>query len=145
MGRRVSVVLATVLCVVLLAALPASAAIRIKKIVYDPSGSDTGTNYHLNKEVVVLTNTGTRGRKLGGWTVRDASGHVYRIPSGFVLKPGKVVRIHTGKGVDDSNDLYWRSGWYIWNNTGDRAVLKNRAGTVVDRCQYSGGGSVAYC
>ena len=47
-------------------------------------------------------------------------------------------------GTDRSN-LYWDRGWYVWNNDGDKAVLKNASGTVVDTCRYAGGGTTAYC
>ena len=45
---------------ILAAPAAASAAVRIAKIQYDPPGSDTGTNSHLNMEYVVLKNTGNR-------------------------------------------------------------------------------------
>jgi hypothetical protein len=28
-------------------------------------------------------------------------------------------------------------GWYVWNNTGDRATLRNASGLFRDRCTYS--------
>ena len=49
----------------------------------------------------------------------------------FKLGAGKSVVIHTGRGTNTAAHRYWRSGWYIWNNDGDRAVLKNKAGTAV--------------
>ena len=55
------------------------------------------------------------------------------------LKPGRIVRIRTGKGTNDGNDLYWKRGWYVWNNDTDRATLKNPARKVVDRCAYKDG------
>jgi len=65
-----------------------------------------------------------------GWTLRDRANHVYRFGT-FKLGAGKSVVIHTGRGTNTAANLYWRSGWYIWNNDVDRAVLKNRAGTTV--------------
>jgi hypothetical protein len=129
---------------------PASAAIRIDRIRYDAPGTDTGTNAHLNEERVVLINTGDSARDIGRWTVRDLAGHVYRIPYGFRLGPDRLVRIHTGRGTNDGNDLFWGSGWYIWNNDRDRATLKNRVGDVIDRCGYDDGSTaenriVRYC
>ena len=105
--------------------------------MYKPSG-DTGTNSHLNREFVVLHNTGSRARRIGNWRIRDLAGHRYTLPDGFRLGPDRYVRVHTGKGSNDSNDRYWGSGWYIWNNTGDRATLKNAVGTVIDRCRHDG-------
>lgn len=135
---RFGVLLVSVV-LMLAAAGPASAAIRFDRLSYDAPGKDTGKNAHLNQEFVRLVNTGDTRRNLGGWRVRDRVGHVFVIPDGFRLGPGRVVRIHTGKGVNDGNDLYWRSGWYIWNNDADRATLKNRAGDVKDRCAYDDG------
>lgn len=135
--RYLATLLSTML--ILAVAAPVSAAIRFDKIRYDAPGKDTRNNAQLNKEFVVLTNTGDEPRHLGGWRVRDRTGYVYKIPQGFRLKPGRIVRIHTGKGTNDGNDLYWKRGWYVWNNDTDRATLKNPARKVVDRCAYNDG------
>jgi Lamin Tail Domain len=133
------ITLLTSVALLLAIAGPASAAIRLQRIRYDAPGKDTRTNAHLNKEFVVLINTGDSARNLGGWTVRDLAGRIYDIPQGFRLRPDRVVRIHTGKGSNDSDDLYWRSGNYIWNNDKDRATLRNSSGTLIDRCAYDDG------
>lgn len=104
----------------------AEAAIRITKIQYDPPGTDTGSNSHLNKEFVVLKNTGSSAVTLTDWTLRDTSSHVYRFDT-FRLGAGNSVTIHTGRGNDDRNDLYWDLA-YIWNNDGDTATLKDGNG-----------------
>lgn len=39
--------------------------------------------------------------------------------------------IHTGSGRNTAAHRYLCSDWYIWNNDGDRAVLKNKRGTTV--------------
>lgn len=136
--RRLVTLLTSAVMLVTIAG-PASAAIRFERIRYDAPGTDTRTNAHLNKELVVLINTGDSVRNIGGWTVRDLAGHDYRIPDGFRLRPDRLVRIHTGRGGNDSNDLFWRSGSYVWNNDLDRATLKNRDGDVIDRCRYDDG------
>ena len=79
-----------------------------------------------------------------GWTIRDTSSHVYKFGS-FKLRAGHSVTVHTGKGSNTAKDLYWRSDEYIWNNDGDRAKLKNKAGDVIDTCSYSGAGSSVSC
>jgi hypothetical protein len=61
----------------------------------------------------------------------------------YKLGAGKTVKIHTGKGSNTARDRYWRSDEYIWNNDGDRAKLKNKAGSVIDTCSYSGAGVIA--
>jgi hypothetical protein len=125
-------------------AAPASAAIRITKIYFDSPGADTGSNTSLNAEYVVIRNTGTTRKALTGWTLRDASKHVYKFPT-FRLGAGKSVKVHTGKGINGLGNLYWRSSSYIWNNTGDTATLKRSNGTVASRCSYTGAGSYKIC
>ena len=111
---------------------------------YDSPGKDTGSNSSLNAEWVRVTNTTTKKRVLTGWTLRDRARHVYRFPT-FVLKPARSVRVHTGKGANTQRDLYWRQGWYVWNNDGDKATLKNKAGATVDTCTWADGSGVTSC
>ena len=122
----------------------ASAAIRITKIYFDSPGADTGSNSSLNAEWIRLKNTGTSGRYLTGWTIRDASNHVYRFGT-FKLHAGYSVTVHTGSGSNTATNRYWGSSGYIWNNDGDTARLKNRAGTLIDKCSYSGAGNYVLC
>ncbi len=51
----------SLIALVLVIALPPSAlgAIRIKRIAFDPPGSDTGSNSHINKEVIRHQEHGT--------------------------------------------------------------------------------------
>jgi hypothetical protein len=122
-----------------LLAMPATAmaAIRIKAIYFDPPGSDTGSNSHLNKEYVVIKNTGNQGRQLRRWKLSDQGGiHRYRFPR-FKLRANRSVKIHTGRGSDNRFNLYWDLGNYVWNNDGDRATLKTKGGRTVSRCSYS--------
>lgn len=140
-------------------AAPAAAAnpkIMITKVYYDTPGTDTpATNTRLNGEYVVLKNTTSAKINLKGWTLRDvqstASGHIYRFGSDFWLGAGKSVTIHTGKGTNTSTNRYWgRTGSssyaYIWNNSGDKAYLRNSAGTAIDSCGWSSVGSgYTYC
>ncbi len=122
-----------------------TSAIRFGLIYYNSPGSDTGSNASLNAEYVTVKNVGTTGRYLTNWTVRDAQGHIYTFGT-FHLGAGKRVRIHTGKGSNTSTDRYWGRGWYVWNNTGDKAVLRNAAGTWRDSCAWgSSGPGYTYC
>ncbi|WP_109510238.1 lamin tail domain-containing protein [Nocardioides speluncae] len=119
--------------------------IRITRIAFDPPGNDLPvTNAKLNGEWIRITNHFHSARKITGWKVRDASGHVYKFGT-LKLGAGKSVRLHTGRGTNTKADRYWRLDNYVWNNSGDTAVLKNAAGTVVDRCTYNGAGSATSC
>ncbi|WP_067508381.1 lamin tail domain-containing protein [Actinoplanes sp. TFC3] len=77
------------------------------------------SNASLNAEWISLVNSGSKAVNLKGYTVRDASNHVYTF--GSVSIPGKGGRLwlHTGKGTANAKNRYWGSGNYIWNNTGD--------------------------
>ena len=84
-------------------------------------------------------------RDLTGWTIRDPQGHIFKFPMSFKLEPGKTVKVHTGKGTDTNKDLYWKQDGYVWNNEGDKAILKNKSKTVVDTCKWGSGGSSTTC
>jgi hypothetical protein len=129
----------------LLSVVPAApAAIKITKIYFDSPGSDTGSNSSLNAEWITLKNTGSTGKYLTGWTIRDPAGHVYRFGT-YKLRASRTVTVHTGSGSNTAGHRYWGSDWYIWNNDGDNARLKNKAGTLIDRCSYSGAGDYVNC
>lgn len=134
---------------ILTAATPAQAApsLRFHGAQYDSPGTDNRSNASLNAEWISLVNTGTTSVNLRGWTVRDASRHVYTF--GNVTIPGRGGRIwlHTGRGTNTATNLYWGSGNYVWNNTGDTATLKNPAGSTRDTCtwQYKAGRTWVAC
>jgi hypothetical protein len=138
MRIRATLLLA-VLTLVLVSAAPAFGAIRILRIVYDPPGSHTDTNRHVNKELVILENRGSRRIMFDGWRLRDSRPNRYLFDDSFSLAPGMRVRVHTGRGDDDRNDLYWGLDSYVWNNRGDAAILGNDIGGQEDRCHYRGG------
>ena len=142
----------------LVAAAPANAAIRIKKIAFNPAGADSGTNRHLNQEWIIIKNSGDQTRRVDGWKIHDRSrDHSYVLGdtsqgddvfTDIRLQPGGYIRLRTGQGQDSATasshgdipthyDFYWDLDQYVWNNDGDRATLKNRAGDVVDRCAYT--------
>jgi len=132
--RTHSVIAAALLSVsiVPLSAVDASAAsaVRISGVQYDSPGSDTGSNSSLNAEWVRITNYSSTRKTVTAWTLRDTSGHVYKFAT-FSLGAGKSLRVHTGKGSNTSTDRYQGRAAYVWNNTGDEAILKNSAGTTV--------------
>jgi hypothetical protein len=120
-------------------------AVSFSKIYVNSPGSDTRGNASLNAEWVRLTNNTKSTVQLKGWTVRDKSNHVFTVKASFSLKAGKLVYIHTGRGTNNATNLYWGSGNYIWNNTGDTATLKNAAGKTIDTCKFGSTGSYTMC
>lgn len=138
--RRFLVLGMVLLGVVLMVDSPAQAAsprMQFSEIWYNSPGKDTGTNSSLDQEWVQLHNRSGSRISLAGWTLRDAQNHVYTFGT-YTIKPHGYVKIHTGKGSNTQTDLYWGHSWYIWNNTGDRATLKDAHGKVLGQCSYTG-------
>jgi hypothetical protein len=122
----------------------ASSSIHITKVYYNSPGSDTGSNTSLNAEYVRLKNVTSTSKRLTNWTVRDKSNHVYTFGT-YYLAAGDSVYLHTGKGTNTAHHKYWQRSWYVWNNTGDTAYLKDSYGTTKDTCTWGSSGSYTYC
>ena len=86
------------------------------------------------EEVVTFKNTGVVPVDLQGWVLKNKkNGKSVRLPA-FVLKPGKVVRIHSGDGATTARHLFL-DGKDIWGKTGT-AVLKDRTGAAAAKLRY---------
>jgi Lamin Tail Domain len=129
------------------AASSTAPSVRFSKIQYNSPGTDDRSAASLNGEWVRITNMTTKAISLKGWTVRDAAGHQYTFGT-YSLPAHANAYVHTGTGTDgrpDSQHRYWKSGNYIWNNTGDTATIRNSSGTTVHSCKWGNSGSVTYC
>jgi eukaryotic-like serine/threonine-protein kinase len=88
-------------------------------------------------EYILLQNQGTAPQDMSGWYIESAVGpQTFNFPIGFVLAPGASVRIesYTGAQNDPPQTLLW-SPDAIWNNAGDKAILRNAAGkTISNKC-----------
>ncbi|GAB3138923.1 lamin tail domain-containing protein [Micromonospora sonneratiae] len=124
---------------VLVAGSPANAAtpsLRFHGAQYDSPGKDTRSNASRNAEWISLINSGRASVNLNGYTIRDKAGKVYRFGNVTIAGNGGRLWLHTGSGRNAGRDLYWNSGNYIWNNTGDTAYLRNAKGGTVDSCSW---------
>jgi hypothetical protein len=119
--------------------------VRFTKVYYNSPGSDTRSNASLNAEYAQITNRGKTTVTLTGWTIRDKTGHTYRLSG--TLPAGHSRIVHTGKGVDGrpNGHRYWQSGNYIWNNTGDTATLRTNKNAVVHTCTWGNKGAYTLC
>ncbi len=118
---------------------PAQAAFRmqISEIFYNSPGPDHGSNASLNAEWVLLHNTSGSRITMTGWTLHDGGQkHTFTFGT-YTIDAHGFVKIHTGKGGRTQTNRYWNLSWYVWNNTGDTATLKDNHGNVLDRCSYS--------
>jgi hypothetical protein len=113
----------------------AAPALRFYAAQYDSPGKDTRSNASLNAEWIQLVNTGTKAVSLKGWKIVDKS-RTYTFGSVTIAGHGGKVTLHTGKGTNTKTSLYWGSGNYVWNNTGDTATLKTSAGKTHDTCTW---------
>lgn len=143
-GFAASVVTASLLAGVLQSPAEAAPVVRFVKAYVNSPGSDNRSNSSLNAEWIRVKNFGTARRTLTGWVIRDASGKAFKFPT-FVLPAGGTVTLHTGRGTNTRTDLYWRQDNYVWNNSGDKAVLRNSAGTLVDSCSWGSVASYVAC
>jgi len=92
----------------------------------------------LNEEWVEFDNGTSSNQDMTGWAVEDEASHRYEFPDGYTLSAGGTCRLHTGDGTDSSTDgdLYWGSGSYIWNDSGDTVYLYDSDGTLHDSKSY---------
>jgi hypothetical protein len=117
-----------------------------RRCLQDSCATDCATPANASP-YVVIRNGNHVSHSVSGWTARDAAGHVYKFGT-LRLGAGKEAIIHTGKGsaytTSASTHLYWGRGWYVWNNTGDKVILRRADGSLKNTCAYSGG-SIKYC
>jgi hypothetical protein len=103
------------------------------EIVADPAGTD------LQSEHVLLRNQGDTALELGGWTLHDAARrpHVYAFVVARRLAAGASLRLWSGRGSDDADNVYWGRRRAVWNNTGDVAILRDPDGAERARASWS--------
>jgi hypothetical protein len=86
------------------------------------------------KEVVKIKNRGHVRVNLLGWVLKNKqNGKKVELPR-FILRPGKVVRIHTGDGDSTARHLFL-SGRDMWGKKG-QAVLKDSTGRQAAKLRY---------
>jgi hypothetical protein len=127
------------------AATSSTPNVRFTKVHYNSPGTDTRSNASLNAEYAQITNKGKSTVTLTGWTIRDKSGHTYRLSGSLPAGHSRIV--HTGRGTDGrpNGHRYWQSGNYIWNNTGDTATLRTGKNAVAHTCTWGSTGSYTLC
>jgi hypothetical protein len=131
-----------------------NSGVRRFRVVAPPYGGRTGTTVPSGRrglvvrvfraeisrvkpagdEFVTVRNTGAVNLQLRDWRLRNAAnGRLVRLPS-FTVRPGRLVRVHTGAGASDRNDLYLAKG-RMWGSHG-KAVLRDHLNRLVDRFRY---------
>jgi len=93
-----------------------------------------GSRQDPNGEYVCFKNYDSRSVDMSSWQVQDASQHTYIFPP-FTLRPGAIVKLHSGPGADTATDLYWGRS-LVWNNDHDIVYLYDDLGRLVSRYVY---------
>ena len=119
----------------------ASGPVKISKIHYAQKGNN------LNTEYIVFKNTSGSTVQMKGWRIISApssDNQHYFFPKTSVA-PGSTVTLYTGSGTNAAGKRYWGATSPRWDNSGDKAILKNASGAKVDVCRYAGGGTQQFC
>ena len=114
-----------------------------------PTASSPATNdlrivdlsYSGRDEFISVRNNGLSSQSMAGWKIISVVGdQTYSFPAGYTLGVGVTVRVHSGPDAfgNPPTDLLWTTG-YIWNNSGDKAELRNSSGVVVNSQCYGAG------
>jgi hypothetical protein len=119
----------------------AGGTVKITKIHYGQSGTN------LNTEYIVFKNVSGSRIQMKGWKIvsKPSSDHQWYVFPKTSVPAGGTVTLYTGSGTKSPGKRYWGASSPRWDDSGDKAVLKNRARTIVDTCRYAGGGTTAYC
>lgn len=89
-------------------------------------------NIDLEEEIIILKNNTNESIDLSGWKLVSIKGaQVYNFPRGTVLKPGKTIKIVSGKNAQTGPDTLLWTRDYVWNNDGDSAALYDNRGKLV--------------
>ena len=74
------------------------------KVIIDPNCSDFANEQN---QIICITNKSGSAVDLGDWLVRNALGRTYYFPAGTSIADGQSLKLHTGAGANDAQNLYW--------------------------------------
>ncbi len=103
------------------------------------SSSDVEVKVDLKADNVVISNRTSEDVSLNGWSlVSEVGDQKFSFPEGLTLAPGDSVTVWSGPDAHKREkwptDLLWTRS-YVWNNTGDAAILVDPHGRKVSRVQ----------
>jgi hypothetical protein len=92
------------------------------------------TGVSAEHEWVTVRNNGAVTFNLGGWTLTNRRNGQVLVLDPMRVRPGETVRVHSGSGRNDRDDLFLGRG-AIWGRHGV-AVLRDDARQLADRFRY---------
>jgi len=106
-----------------------ASGVYISRVQFDAPGDD---RLNLNGEWVTVSNRGEEAVLIAGWTLSDKTGSgTFTFPA-VILLPSSSVTVFSGSGSMNDTALYMGRSSPLWGNSGDRAILRDGAGTVID-------------
>lgn len=99
--------------------------IYIDEIVYDPVGDP------VQDEYLEIRNNSDDDIDMTDWFIKAETGEKFTFPD-FTLRDDRRVRVWTGTGVDDADDLYWGRNEEIWIDGGSCAYLRDDESAIID-------------
>ena len=122
-------------------ATPAAGAVprtplRISTLFYDGVVRDTESD-----EYIEIENVTANAIALKGWTVVSARGtdQVFAFPAAAMIDAGARCRVYTNEDHPERPCAFkWGSDQGIWNNSGDKAELRDGVGALIDEKCYGG-------
>jgi hypothetical protein len=107
-----------------------ASSVYISATQFDAPGDD---RENLNGEWVRVANGGESPVLIAGWTLTDRTGSASFTFPAVLLLPSTSVTVFTGRGAMNDTALYMGRSSPLWGNSGDTAVLRDGAGTIIDR------------
>jgi hypothetical protein len=92
------------------------------------------TGLNAKREFVKITNTGAVALDLRGWQLRNTRNGKVATLEAMLVRPGQTIRVHTGAGRDDGNDMYLGRK-PMWGKKG-KAVLRDDVRRLAYRFRY---------
>jgi hypothetical protein len=92
------------------------------------------------EEYVLIENNDSKSYDMEDWYIKeDKNGLRYTFPS-FTLAGGASVRVWTGPGTNNANNLYWGRSEPAWGDDSDCGSLrKNKDDPAIDSLCYENG------
>ncbi len=108
---------------------PPRSPLRIETVFYDGEEKQ-----FEGDEYVEITNIATDEVALTGWQLISVKGDQrFPFPAGFTMSHGQSCRVYTDEDHPEHCGLNWGSSdQAIWRNSGDKAELRDAAGTLID-------------
>lgn len=96
------------------------------------------------EEHLVLANGGNDPREVGGWTIENADGDSFELPTGTTIAPGdRLTVVSSGDATDDQTVSLGADG-AIWSDDAGRLTVLDGSGTTRLDVGYDARGVVDY-